>query len=82
MTIKPFKTFIQAHPGAQRRDERPSTGHLTVILNDPVYAEPVDVPIALRQALRRAYDSGITIEQLNIIYEIPIDWITMFVKPQ
>lgn len=45
------------------------------------YACPNDVPVPLRHALKTAYDSGLTIKNIALVYELPEDWLTLLVKP-
>lgn len=46
-----------------------------------VYHTINDVPIPLQHALKTAYDSGLTIKNIATVYDLPEDWLTLFVKP-
>jgi hypothetical protein len=69
-----FMTFVEGHP---RRDDEPNPLAPMV-----PYAAPSDVPVPLRQNLKLAHDSGLTVAQLSALYEMPEEWITLFVADE
>lgn len=44
------------------------------------YREPSDVPTPLQQNIRYAYETGVEIVYLAEIYEMPAEWIELFVR--
>jgi hypothetical protein len=75
----PFKTWIENPDGTKAQSDTPA--ETPVVFSDPVYETPDDVPVPLRHSLAYAYATGITIEELHIIYDnIPKAWIEKFVS--
>lgn len=44
------------------------------------YREPSDVPTPLQQNIRYAYETGVGAVYLAEIYEMPVEWIELFVR--
>lgn len=43
------------------------------------YHQLTDVPVPLRHTIRRAHESGLTIENLVKIFDLPVEWVQRFV---
>lgn len=43
------------------------------------YHHLTDVPVPLRHTIRRAHESGLTIEHLVKIFDLPAEWVQRFV---
>ena len=69
---KRFRTFVDGHP---RGEDDPNP-----LAPIEAYVKPSDVPIPLQQNIALAVSTGLTPKQLSVIYEIPEEWIEMFVK--
>lgn len=63
-----FRTFIHDAPDLNELGEV-----------EP-YRTPNDVPVSLRHTLRQAHESGLTPKHLAEIFELPVEWIALFVK--
>lgn len=65
-------------PGARcTRHETRGNEHLPIA----AYATPSDVPVPLRHMLREAHVSGLTLENLSLLYELPLEWLQLFALP-
>lgn len=45
------------------------------------YACPNDVPTPLRHTVRACHQNGFTVKDLALIYDLPEQWVTLFVMP-
>lgn len=73
MTIKPFHTYTD--------DKLTPSEPVDIPVTDLPYANPQDVPLPVREMIKRAHDSGLKIKQLTQIYSLPSEWIMIFVAP-
>ena len=46
----------------------------------PIYASPGEVPLPPKQTIKQAYDSGLTVAHTALVFELPDEWVEMFVR--
>jgi hypothetical protein len=68
--MAPFKTWIDGHESQPARELAPIAP----------YKIPDDVPVPLRHTLKQAYESGLTVENLALVFELPAAWVELFVR--
>lgn len=59
-------------------------GHERVEVGIPTSGErygcPNDVPVPLRHNLKYAHHTGLSVQNLAKIYELPVEWVELFVR--
>lgn len=71
-----YKIWVDDRPGTPEPPDSP----LGAPRIDLRYQCPNDVPQPLRAILRQSYATGITPSQLALVFELPEQWVQLFVE--
>jgi hypothetical protein len=72
-----WTTWVSDEPEAEPPSDHETPAHGP---RPPItYANPDDVPKSVRDSIRWSYEGGLSTQQLQKIFELPIEWIEMWV---